>query len=157
VNTGGACPLDVITLDPSGGYRHWGSRATAIGRGAAQVRKQLYERLLADTKQSLNHDSRLIDRHPTTAQTPLTALRVALEALLCADGVDIRAAGTDGIGSSGEKHFVYEAVLIRSMMGGSSPQQLWIETIDPEQIQEIQRNILQQPSAVSPAPVSSNQ
>ena len=147
MNTGG-CPLDVMTLDPSGGYRHWGSRATAIGRGAAQVRKHLYERLLADTKQST-------ERRPIHAHTPLTALRIALEALLGADGVDVRAPGGAGTGSAGEKHYVYEALLIRSMMADSSPQQLWIETIDPEQIREIRGDILQQ-RASSPSPVLSN-
>lgn len=37
--------LSLVTLDPSGGYRHWGV-ATAIGRAASLVRKRLYESLL---------------------------------------------------------------------------------------------------------------
>jgi 20S proteasome alpha/beta subunit len=33
--------LQLYTVDPSGGFRHWGT-GTAIGRGASLVRKQLY-------------------------------------------------------------------------------------------------------------------
>lgn len=37
----------IFTLDPSGGYRHWGGGA-AIGRNAALVRKQLYDHLRSE-------------------------------------------------------------------------------------------------------------
>jgi 20S proteasome alpha/beta subunit len=37
--------LSLFTLDPSGGYRHWGA-ATAIGKAASLVRKRLHENII---------------------------------------------------------------------------------------------------------------
>ena len=39
-------PMSLFSLDPSGGYRHWGV-ATAIGKAASLVRRRLYENLVA--------------------------------------------------------------------------------------------------------------
>jgi 20S proteasome alpha/beta subunit len=54
--------LQMYTVDPSGGFRHWGT-GTAIGRGAALVRKHVY-------------------RQNITNQTPPTCAKEALEVAL---------------------------------------------------------------------------
>ena len=59
--------LSLFTLDPSGGYRHWGT-ATAIGKDASTVRKRLYELLSA--------------REAETPCSAMAALDVAVGALL---------------------------------------------------------------------------
>jgi 20S proteasome alpha/beta subunit len=57
--------LGIYTLDPSGGVRHWGC-ATAIGKEALEVRKQLYKALGRSSK----------------SLTARTSLQVALSALV---------------------------------------------------------------------------
>lgn len=85
-------PLAMFTLDPSGGYRHWGV-GTAIGKAATHVRKQMYE-LLVQTA-------------PTSAES---ALRMALNATMSAMNDE----GSANNGASSQ----YEAILVWNVNGG---------------------------------------
>jgi 20S proteasome alpha/beta subunit len=104
-------PFGLFTLDPGGGYRHWGV-ATAIGRGADRVRRNVYELLTATT-----------GRPPGLPADASEALRVALNATASALGDD----GKD-CGSSAH----YTALVLVHRGNGQEP---LMAIVDPIHIQ----------------------
>lgn len=68
--------LQFVTLDPGGGYRHWGA-ATAIGRGADRVRRHLHAQLLQQQQQQRTS---VDDNNKGQDFGARDALRVALNA-----------------------------------------------------------------------------
>lgn len=75
-------PFGLFTLDPGGGYRHWGV-ATAIGRAADKVRRNVHE-LLTGAAAGQG------PRRPGLPADAREALRVALGATMSALGDDGR-------------------------------------------------------------------
>ena len=61
----------VYTVNPSGGWRHWTSRMTAIGRNGKEKRNQLYQLLIEEKQQ-------LAQKPPK--QTIMTAMHTILQA-----------------------------------------------------------------------------
>lgn len=110
--------LNLFSLDPSGGFRHWGS-ATAIGRGAQQVRKHLYESLVVSSKNKKE------EQVPTNGKK---ALEEALKACITA----MREA-SHNIDSD-----QYQALFVWTEKDG----QMRVATIDPDQVHEC-RQMLQ--------------
>lgn len=108
------CALNVFTTDPSGGYRHWGS-ATAIGRGAAQVRKHLYVSVSKEIPAS------------------------AKDALCAAMRASIKAGREAEVNVAADE---FCAIVVQSAKGSSST--LRVATIDPEQVQELQEMLLKE-------------
>jgi 20S proteasome alpha/beta subunit len=103
--------LNLFSLDPSGGFRHWGS-ATAIGRGAQQVRKHLYESLISKKKQAPSNGKGALDE---AMRACMTAMREA------SYNLDLDQ---------------YEALFVWTEADG---QTMRVATIDPDQVQECQQ------------------
>jgi len=75
--SGGQELLDMYTVDPSGGYKHWGGGGTAVGRNAEMVRKRLHK--------ALHHRRRGNDEDENEFNIPQGAeggLEVAMKAML---------------------------------------------------------------------------
>ena len=104
--------LGIFSLDPSGGFRHWGA-ATAIGRGATQVRKHLYESLSQQ------------DMTVVTTSGAEAALEHAMRA--CAKAT--KEASLD----LNAEH--YDAIVVRT---GKRNGPLRVATVDPQQLRECQ-------------------
>jgi len=110
----------IITLDPSGGYRHWGGGA-AIGRNAASVRQQLHQNLVAAAAGSADSTTRVRNG----ASTLEICLRSSVEAR--------REEAT----VSGEISDHYEALLLWE----DEAKQFSVASIDPKQIREVRQAI----------------
>jgi 20S proteasome alpha/beta subunit len=106
--------LNLFSLDPSGGFRHWGS-ATAIGRGAQQVRKHLHESLVASSNKT--------EEVPSNGKK---ALEEALKACLMA----MREASQNIDSDQYQALFVWTA---------EKDGQMRVATIDPDQVNECQQ------------------
>jgi 20S proteasome alpha/beta subunit len=102
-------PLGIFTLDPSGGVRHWGC-ATAIGKEALEVRKQLH--------------TALVDRSSSKSLTARTALQVGLSALVLHEKEQQE-----------EMTILPEAMIVWKEKQGSA---ICVATIDPEIVEECQ-------------------
>jgi 20S proteasome alpha/beta subunit len=105
--------LNLFSLDPSGGFRHWGS-ATAIGRGAQQVRKRLYESLVVSSKNK--------EEAPSNGKK---ALEEALKACMTAMREASHNLDSDQ----------YQALFVWTEKDG----QMRVATIDPDQVHECQQ------------------
>ena len=107
----------LMTVDPGGGYRHWASGVTAIGRGAHAVRQRLYRHL---------HGQPMPNAH--------RALQVALRA-------SSEATAPQGMittsTTSSLKPCHYQALLVWS----SQDDQLCVGEVDRGQIQKILDNL----------------
>ena len=106
----------IFTLDPSGGFRHWGGGA-AIGRNAAFVRKQLHEHLSKDTTVQVRDGTTTLE----------LCLRSSIEAR--------REEAT----KHGEESDQYEALLLWEV--GTTDGQFCVASIDPTLVSEIRRAI----------------
>jgi 20S proteasome alpha/beta subunit len=103
--------MSLFSLDPSGGYRHWGV-ATAIGKAASLVRTRLFENLVA-TSGDLT--------------TVAAALRVSLNATTSAleesaDMMDLDMSG-------------YECLVVWFERG-----RIRVATVDPSELTRIQKS-----------------
>jgi 20S proteasome alpha/beta subunit len=107
--------LNLFSLDPSGGFRHWGS-ATAIGRGAQQVRKHLYESLVVSSKSK---------KEDEVSSNGKKALEDALRACLTAMREASHNLDSDQ----------YQAIFVWTEGDG----QMRVATIDPDQVHECQQ------------------
>ena len=108
----------IITLDPSGGYRHWGGGA-AIGRNAASVRQQLHQNLVAAS---------LADS-TTIAKNGASTLEICLRS-----SVEAR---REEATVNGELSDHYEALLLWE----DEAKQFSVASIDPKQVREVRQAI----------------
>jgi len=144
----------VATVDPSGGYRHWGV-ATAIGRNARQIRKQLAEclSLLSSSqpkpegheKHGDDTPSAKVRNEPTCPASATEALGVALRASMRAD--DPPSADGKGDDDDDPKH-TYQALLLqllRKRKGNGNASRIRhairVGIIDPDQVGSIRKAI----------------
>jgi hypothetical protein len=102
-------------LDPSGGYRHWGA-ATAIGRGADAVRRNLYDQLLA------------APAHPGNADE---ALRLALNATMASFETDGPPSPTIA------PHEHYAALVLAANDEDGTVTEPLVGIVDPHHVQSI--------------------
>lgn len=114
--------LSLLTIDPSGGYRSWGT-ASAIGKAAEQVRKALH--------------AAVKDRHSPPSASE--ALEIVLQA--CTTVMH------EVVGRSAEDDR-YEAVIVWTSKGP----QMCVATIDPTYVRELQQKITkgESPGATRP-------
>jgi 20S proteasome alpha/beta subunit len=115
----------IFTLDPSGGYRHWGV-ATAIGRGADRVRRNVYEQLQA--KSGSRSGSSSSGDVPRTADE---ALRLALNATMVAFASDAPpSSSTASAAKTAAPNEDYAALLLLAAAASSSTTDA--DKIEPE-------------------------
>jgi 20S proteasome alpha/beta subunit len=103
--------LNIFTLDPSGGFRHWDC-ATAIGRSAQQAKKHLHESLSSNK----------------VPQDGSKALEEAIRASIKA----MREASLDPAADR------YEALLVRTI---KTNRELCVATIDPDQVNKCRERL----------------
>ena len=104
----------LFTFDPSGGYRHWGV-GTAIGRNAAEVRKQLREQLSSTGT--------------VNGKIGVTTLEACLRSCIEARRGEVAA--------SGESVDQYDVLLL-----WEEDEQFCAASIDPEQVEHMRSRIL---------------
>lgn len=118
--------LHIVTLDPSGGYRHW-KRGTAIGKSAHLIRQQLVECLQTnlDDVDNENNDG------PSfyICDTALQALGLCLKA-------SVQSTPT----SNGEAGDFYQALVV-TKSSEDVDSALCVRAIDPNQVEAIRKDI----------------
>jgi 20S proteasome alpha/beta subunit len=131
----------IYTLDPGGGYRHWGA-ATAIGRGAGRVRRNVHE-LLLSTSGGASSGGGL----PRTAED---ALRLALNATMAAFEADLPPPSSSSAPVDDDASH-YAALVLEAGAGSRGTEEPDVGVVDPRRVRAVVRELVGSRSAAREA------
>jgi 20S proteasome alpha/beta subunit len=121
--------LAIYTIDPSGGWQHYASGATAIGRCASQARTKLFHLMLTNQQREQ-------EQQQQQAGSPQQTLQLAMQAML--ETLEGDSLPRQEHPSTSDNNSMFEAVLIWKK---ASSRTCRVALIDPAQVDECHRKV----------------